>query len=44
LGAFFAAVYSSPEGVGELIFGDGLEDLIPAHLKAVLGEQEASKL
>jgi hypothetical protein len=37
-------VHPLPKGVRELIFGNGSDDPLQAHLEAVLGQREASQL
>jgi len=42
--ALFAALHPRPKGVGELIFGDGADDPLPARLEALGGQGAARQL
>jgi hypothetical protein len=37
----FAVVQQLPKRVGDLVFGDGSDNLIPVRLEALLGAQQA---
>jgi hypothetical protein len=42
--ALTAVLKTMPKDTGEVVFSDGLHDPYPAHLKALLGQREASQL